>query len=576
MRGRFAARVLGVAVVLTMVTVACSSSSSSGSNGGSSGQPHTGGEAVFGAEQWPQCLNPITSCAFASWYFYTVQEHVMPQMMRLSVDNKFEASPLLTSAPSIDNGGVKQVGKGMEVTYHMNPDAVWADGSPITSADVDFTWKAIMNTTGTISTAGYDQITSIDTSDPNTAVIHFKTVYVDWPDLFGGLLGFVIEQKAFPDANADKPDLSKDMATDVPFSGGPWILKSWDKSQAVLVRNDNYWGDKALMDQVTFVRRQNQSTEITSILTGEVDAIFPQPSNVSLLQQFSSNPSVKSVGGGSNYWEALHMNEDDPLFKDPKVREAMLYATDRESVVNVIIKLNNPQATVLNCFGWYLPDQCNPDFQQFTYQPDKAMQILESDGYDCSGVASGGFCQKDGQDLTVSYLSTAGNDRRADTAALLKEKYKAAGINLDVKFLDPTALFSNNLPKGDFQLTEYALGGSPDPTVTTLFACDQQPTAENGYSGQNQDHICIPAADKLMHESDAELNVQKRLDETHQIGALLADNFSGIPMYILPDVSAWRTDKIAGPIGVYNEHGYGLFYNMNKWYTVGSGSTSSS
>ena len=163
MRGRFAARVLGVAVVLTMVTVACSSSSTS-SNGGSSTQPHSGGSAVFGAEQWPQCLNPITSCSFASWYFYTVQEHIMPQMMRLSVDNKFEASPLITSAPSIDNGGVKQVGKGMDVTYHMNPNAVWADGSPITSADLDFTWKAIMNTTGTISTSGYDQITSIDTS----------------------------------------------------------------------------------------------------------------------------------------------------------------------------------------------------------------------------------------------------------------------------------------------------------------------------------------------------------------------------------------------------------------------------
>ena len=56
-------------------------------------------------------------------------------------------------------------------------------------------------------------------------------------------------------------------------------------------------------------------------------AIFPQPSNVSLLQQFASNPNVKSVGGGSNYWEALHMNEDDPLFKDPKAefRKDWLY-----------------------------------------------------------------------------------------------------------------------------------------------------------------------------------------------------------------------------------------------------------
>ena len=210
MRGRFAARVFGVAVVLTMVTVACSSSSSTGGGTSGSGTPHSGGEAVFGAEQWPQCLNPITSCSFASWYFYTVQEQVMPQIMQLSVDNKFEASPLLTGdAPSIDNGGVKTVGKGMTVTYHLNPDAVWDDGTPITSEDIDFTWKAIMNTTGTVSTSGYDQITSIDASDPQTAVIHFKTVYVDWPDLFGGNLGYVIEKAAFPDANPDNPDAAE-------------------------------------------------------------------------------------------------------------------------------------------------------------------------------------------------------------------------------------------------------------------------------------------------------------------------------------------------------------------------------
>jgi peptide/nickel transport system substrate-binding protein len=554
-------------MVLSMVTVACSSGGSSSSNAGND-QPHSGGSAVYGAEQWPQCLNPITSCSYASWYFYTVQEHVMPQLMRMSVDNKFEGSPLLTETPSIDNGGV--TAKPFSVTYHLNPDAVWADGTPITSEDIDFTWKAILNTTGTITTQGYDLITSIDTSDPQTAVLHFKDPYVDWPDLFGGLLGFVIEKAAFPDANPDKPELSGEMTDSVPFSGGPWVLQSWDKSQAVLVRNDKYWGDKALMDQVTFVRRQNQSTELSSILSGEVDAIFPQPSNVSLLDQFASNPNVEAVGGGSNYYEALHMNELSPPFDDPKVREAMLYATDRESVVNVIIKLNNPKATVLNCLGWYIPEQCDQtDFQKFTYQPDQAMSILESDGYDCSGVASGGFCQKDGEDLSISYLSTAGNDRRADTAALLKEKYKAAGIDLQVKFIDPTALFSNNLPKGDFTLTEYALGGSPDPTVTGIFACDQQPSADNGYSGQNQDHWCNEAATKLMYASDKEIDPATRLDMIHKIGDYIAKDFVGIPMYILPDVSAWRSDKIAGPIGDYNEHGYGLYYNMNEWYTVG-------
>jgi peptide/nickel transport system substrate-binding protein len=556
-------------MVVSLVGVACSSDGDGGGGGGGTeGTPHSGGTAVFGAEQWPQCLNPITSCAFASWYFYTVQEHVMPRLMALSVDNEFIASPLLTEAPSLENGMVTD--DPFTVTFELNPDAVWDDGSPITSEDVDFTWKAIMNTTGTISTQGYNEIESIDTSDPSTAVVEFKNPYVDWPDLFGGNLGFVLPKAAFPDADPDQPDLSDEMTDSVEWSGGPWKLDSWDKSQAVLVRNENYWGDKTLLDQVTFVRRQNQSTEINSILTGEVDAIFPQPSNVSLLDQFAQNPSVEAVGGGSNYYEALHLNHDAEPVDDPKVREALLYATDRESIVDVIIKLNNPEATVLNCLGWWVEDACDQtDFEQFTYQPDKAMEILESAGYDCSGVANGGFCQIDGEDLTIPYISTAGNDRRADTAALLKEKYKAAGINLEVKFIDPTALFSNNLPKGEFVMTEYALGGSPDPSVTVIYACDQQPTPENGYSGQNQDHWCNEEADKLMTQSDQEVDPEKRLEMIHQIGDLVAQDFVGIPLYILPDVSAWRSDKIAGPIGEWNEHGYGLFFNMDQWYTVG-------
>ena len=52
------------------------------------------------------------------------------------------------------------------VTYKMNPDAVWDDGSPITSTDVEFTWKVELDTEGSLSTAGYDQIESIDTHRP--------------------------------------------------------------------------------------------------------------------------------------------------------------------------------------------------------------------------------------------------------------------------------------------------------------------------------------------------------------------------------------------------------------------------
>jgi len=125
--------------------------------------PPTGGSVVFGAEQWPECVNPITSCAAASWTYYSVLEYVLPRAMQLDLQGNFVNSPMITEAPTLDNGGLTQ--SPFSVTYNIAPNAVWADGTPITAADFDFTYKAILNTTGSYSTVGYDQISAVDTTD---------------------------------------------------------------------------------------------------------------------------------------------------------------------------------------------------------------------------------------------------------------------------------------------------------------------------------------------------------------------------------------------------------------------------
>jgi peptide/nickel transport system substrate-binding protein len=560
-------RFIAVGAVLTLLTAACSSDGGGG-GGESTGQPKQGGQAVFGAEQWPQCVNPITSCAYASWFEYTVQDQVMPRLLELDTEGNFVAGDLslATEVPTLENGGVTE--DPFTVTYNLKPEAVWEDGSPITSEDVEFTWKAQLNTRGAISTTGYDSIKSIDTSDPKTVVIEFSEPYVDWPDLFGGALQFVLKKDAFPDADQDKPDLSSEMLEEVPFSGGPWILESWNKQESLLVPNDAFWGDKPLLDQVSFVRRQNQTTELNSLKSGEVSVIYPQPSNVSLLDQVADTPAIETVAGDSPFWEAIHFNHEAPPLDDPAVREALLYGINRQAVVDTIIKLNNPEAQVLNCFGWLPPvgEWCDDtDFAAFTYQPAKSIEILEGDGYDCSGVPENP-CEKDGEPLSIEYVTTAGNDRRADTQALLKDQAKAAGFDLQTKVEDATFLFSNILVKGDYTMTEFAFGGSPDPSVTAIMACDQIPSEDNGFSGQNTDFWCNEQATKLMHDSDKELDPAKRLDLIHQIGDFTVEDFVGIPIYLFPQPTAWRSDKIAGPVGTYNETIYSSFYNMHEWY----------
>jgi len=578
MRFKFLWRAIAIVMVLGLVGAACSKKkeaapSTPGVTGTSEptvGLP--GGSVTFGAEQWPICINPITQCSSATWLYYTVWEYITPYAMVVDPQGNFIPSALLTEAPTLDNGGISQ--NPFTITYHLNPDANWADGTPITSADFEFTRLAILNTTGTYVSAGYDQITSIDTTDPKTVVIEFKSVYVDWPDLFGGVYTALLEKAAFPDfADDPKPDLQNEMQDSVPFSGGPWVLKSWSLEQAVFTRNDNWYGTTgpALFDQVTFVPREDLDTEITAVLSGEVSSIYPQPSDQSILEQVAGDPNVKVDSGPGTYFEALWFQHESPRpLSDPAVREAFMYAVDRQAIIDTIIKLNQPDAEVLNCGFLSYPGigpWCETTyFDSFTYDPAKSREILTAAGYDCTDEAKA--CTKDGKALTLRYSTVSTNSRRITTQELLGEKAIAAGFAFDIKNYEATDLFGQVAPHGQFDIADYASGGTLDPTVTSSFACDYIPTKANSYAGGNWNHWCNEEATALMRQSDTELDNTARLDLMNQIYAFEVQDFLSLPLYDLPNVAVWRTDAIAGPIGTYTRSNLGLWFNMNEWYVA--------
>src|SRR5262245_25207867 len=84
-----------------------------------------------------------------------------------------------TEGPETTTAGAAPSGEAaMTMTIDLNPKAVWEDGSPITWEDLQCTWQAALNTPGSLVTAGYDQIISVEkgTSDQQ-AVVTFKSVY---------------------------------------------------------------------------------------------------------------------------------------------------------------------------------------------------------------------------------------------------------------------------------------------------------------------------------------------------------------------------------------------------------------
>jgi len=325
---------------------------------------------------------------------------------------------------------------------------------------------------------------------------------------------------------------------------------------------------------VTMVPRLDQPTEINSILTGEVDAIFPQPSDQSLLNQFKQSPQVQALGAPGAYFEALWFQHAAAPMDDPNVRKGLMYAINRQAVIDSIIKLNNPDAEVLGCgFISYkgVGPWCDKEYfgtDTFPYDPAKAREAFTAAGYDCTDETTA--CTKGGKELTILYRTVSTNTRRTTTQELLQPDALKAGVKFDIKNAEATVIFSDIAPKGEFMIADYATGGSTDPSVTSTFSCKFIPTAANDYGGGNWNHWCNQSASDTMDQSDQDLDATARLTDMNTIYQAEQDDFLSLPLYQLPNVGAWRTDKIAGPISDYIPSNLGMFYNMNYWYVPAS------
>jgi peptide/nickel transport system substrate-binding protein len=252
---------------------------------------------------------------------------------------------------------------------------------------------------------------------------------------------------------------------------------------------------------------------------------------------------------------------------DLLVREALMYAIDRQRVVDEIIKVNNPDAEVLNCGLVAIPGQgpwCETTpFARFTYDPERAKSILESDGYDCLSMP----CTKNGHPLTVEYSTVATNIRKTATQESLIVAALDAGFELVARNGEGPPI-SVTCPAYSVGIVECGRLGAPDPSVTDFLSCDQVPPKADPFAGFNFTGWCDPEADALMAASDRELDPELRLSILNQLYALEAKDFVSLPLYVVPVISAWRNDQIAGPIGLYNSSPYGLFFNMNEWYAA--------
>ena len=527
-----------------------------------------GGEIVLAVEQWPECVNPLTSCANASWLSWSVLVHMLPRLMEFDVDNNIGASPVLVEAPTVENGGAVLNDDGtLTITYILNPEARWSDGTPITSTDVWFTWRARIDTQGSLNTIGYDLITDVGHDDPHTAIVTFSQAYASWRELFGGL-DWILPAHAFD----GETDISGHWNDSIPISGGPWRQQSWSQEQHILVPNENYWVPERMpqADRVVMVPREDTDTEIVALQTGEVMAAFPQPFPGA--KERLASP-LTFVSGAGTFIEGLWINQiaPDRYFDVTKnVRQALAYALDRERIADVALGPIIDDPVVLQCAGWNpaFGDWCADDFSGYRQDIDAVERLLTAEGWtrpDPDGL----WVNEEGVELVLQWNTVAGNKRREDVQALVAEMTRPFGIGFQIINYDPGELFQNRLPAMNFgPVALYANSTTPDPTVTAFYDIDGIPSEANGFSGQNFTAYASRQASDLAFAIDAEIDESARLELVRELGVLLATDVPWIPLYVLPNLLAWNPEVLDGP-GAWVSSVYGGFYDMYDWTVVG-------
>ena len=523
-----------------------------------------GGEIVLAVEQWPECLNPITSCANASWLLWSVLVHVQPSLMEYDERNVLRASPLLAQAPSPDNGAVVRRADGtFTVTYRLNGEARWSDGTPITSTDVWFTWRAVLDTEGSLNTIGYDLITDVNHDDPQTAIVTFSEPYAPWRTLFGGML----PAHAF----AGETDISGHWNDEIPISGGPWRQESWSQEQHILVPNENYWEPERmpLVDRVVMVPREDTDTEIVALQTGEVMAALPQPFPGA---KERLGPPLTFVSGAGTFIEGLWINQiaPDRRFElTTNVRQALAYSLDRERIADVALGPIIDDPVVLQCAGWNpaFGDWCADDFARYRQDMDAVEGLLTAEGWsrpDPEGL----WVSADGVELVLQWNTVAGNKRREDVQALVAEMTRPFGIGWEIINYDAGELFQNRLPAMNFgPVALFANSTDPDPTVSAFYDIDGIPSEANGFGGQNFMAYASRRASDLAFAVDAEIDEAARLELVRELGVLLAEDVPWVPLYVLPNLLAWNPEVLDGP-GQWVSSVYGGFYDMYDWTVI--------
>lgn len=520
-----------------------------------------GGTVIIALYQEPQALNPyLVNQGAATRVMKTIQEGL------LGIDPDGNYYPLLASeVPTLKNGGISA--DGLQITYNLTPGIKWSDGEPVRAQDVVFTWNAIMNPDNQVITrSGYDKIESVTAVDDTTVVVQFSTFYGSFLTLFE----YVLPEHVLG-AQADMNSADFNMQ---PVGTGPFMVKEWSPGDFIsLVPNPYYRQEgKPYLDQLIFKVVPSRETGVAMLQTGEVDVMWDLVEDQ--IPQIQDNEKLSLWTSPSINIERLILNlakpgePADPAIAHPalgdlRVRQAINAAIDKQQIVDALL---HGQARLIDSpipIGW----AAGQGEAANTYDPQSAQDLLDEAGWvDTNGD---GIRDKDGESLSLTIMSTAGNALRERVEQVLQAQLKAVGIDLQINNVASTVLFgtwADGAPRavGNFDVLLYSTGPNidPDPHLYSYFHSSQIPTEENGGKGANYSRYSNPEVDAALEAARVSPDLEARRAEYQTLARLIAEDLPHIMLYARMNINVFGSHLAGYTVNAWQN----LTWDTQDWY----------
>ncbi|WJV51019.1 ABC transporter family substrate-binding protein [Streptomyces flavofungini] len=458
-----------------------------------------------------------------------VMESMMPVIMKSDDRGRVAPDPdYLASAVSRVRSGRQQV------TYRINKEARWSDGSPLTYRDFEANWRAQNGRDAAfhaVSHTGYELITKVSrgAGGDREVIVDFARPFGEWRSLFTPL---------YPASVIRTPQgFNNGYRGGAKVTAGPFTFAHRDETAKTLtvVRDDAWWGDRPLLDKIVF-RALDPGAHAGAFANGEAD-FFDVGVKAAAYRAARDTPHAQIRRAGSPTHHQLTMNGQSPLLKDARVRRALARAIDRRRITQVALQGVAADARPLGNH-FLLPQQDgyrDNSGQVGTYDPAAARTALDEAGWHLDGSVR----KKAGKELALDYLAVSGNDELQNEGRVVQAMLRDVGARVKLTFVPEKALFERHIIPGKFDLTVFNWTKRPFP-VSVSRSIYVKPKGKD--IQLNFARTGTPRIDALLDEAATATDQGEALDLINRADRLIWREAAAIPLYQEPGVVASRQD----------------------------------